>query len=233
MSSEGILKIQTCINETMVPKIRSLEKVIIDKIDKFESINNYNNRDILIRLTQQENLMAHLIEGFELLKSSFGGNLIGVVPSTANGEDSPVVLTGKVRKAATKTTKVAAVKPTKAAVAVAQTPKQCKNLTEYISYQWKTNDEFRNRYRDQYLEEIEKHVKKFPVDISSRYGIEGKTFSTRIVQAKGDAANKPLNEELVKEYEAYTVQFNNLALDTRDSDVDIEPELEETKEDPQ
>lgn len=213
MSSEAVQKLSDCVSNVMTPALRSVKNDLEDRINQCEGIIKFELREQMLKISVIENEIKHVKEYLELFTSSLGG---GVSHAVGTSADTPVIIKATVRKSAASAVEK---KPKAAAAKAPKTETKIKTLTDYCSYMWKTNAEFRELYSTpENMTVISASMKTVPKDEVSKWGVEGRTFSTKIVQAKG--GDKVLSEKLKKDLETFKKQFEELKLDDRDSEVD-------------
>lgn len=94
-----------------------------------------------------------------------------------------------------------------------------KTITDFCSWKWITDEEFRNRYNSEdNMAKINTVANvKNAKDDQTRLKNEGRAFYSKIVNAKGASANTTLQDEIKKSFEEFRKPFDDLKIDDRDS----------------
>jgi hypothetical protein len=203
MSSDALVKIKDCVDSALTTQLRTVKETISSKLDEVEKKLQFTQRELLLKVSSLELEVVHLKERLDRVNAVFG----------AEDDSKP---TSTVKRAKKKS------KPE------TDGSEKVKTITDFCSWKWVNDPEFRAKYAtDDNMEKINSVATvKSAKDEQVRLRNEGRAFYSKVVNAKGANANPALSDEIKKAFDDFKKPFDDLKLDDRDSaigDTTIDP----------
>jgi hypothetical protein len=198
MSSDALVKITDCVNKAIVSGTKDLKDSVVSEVNKLEAKSDLHHAELMLKIASMELEMAHIKERLEHINTIF---------SAGDGETK---LAATAKKSTGKK---------KAVKADTDGSEKVKTITEFCSWKWVNDPDFRAKHAtDDNMEKINSVATvKNAKDDATRLKNEGRAFYSKIVNAKGASANPALLEEMKKAFEDFKKPFDDLKVDDRDS----------------
>jgi hypothetical protein len=197
MSSDALVKIKDCVDSALSSQLKTVRDTISSKLDEIETKFQFSQREVLEKVSELEVEVKNLKERLDRVNTVFGAG---------EDEGKPASTVRRAKKKAKPET---------------DGSERVKTITDFCSWKWVNDPEFRAKYAtEENMEKINTVANvKSAKDEQVKLRNEGRAFYSKIVNAKGANANATLHDEIKKAFEEFKKPFDDLKLDDRDSAI--------------